>query len=111
MLTGFQTVGDDITEGRLDTVMQLTADAEAVAVWAMSSHHSTQISHTNAVNDALLSQLERSQLVTVLCAALNKIMDELCLTEQEMTPLDREVRACCDCPQQLGTVCNSTVTC
>jgi len=42
------------------------------------------------VNDALLSQLERSQLVTVLCAALIKIMDELCLTEQEMTPLDRK---------------------
>jgi len=104
-------VGDDITEGRLDTIMQLTADAEAVAVWAMSSHHSTQASHTNSVNDVLLSQLERSQLVTVLCAALSKIMDELCLTEQEMTPLDREVRACCHCPQQLGTVYNSAVTC
>jgi len=70
-----------------------------------------ECTHTNAVNDALLSQLERSQLVTVLCAALNKIMDELCLTEQEMTPLDREVRACCDCPQQLGTVYSSAVTC
>jgi len=40
MLTGFQSVGDDITERRLDTIMQLTADAEAVAVWATSSHHS-----------------------------------------------------------------------
>jgi len=48
MLTGFQTVGDDIHEGRLDTIIQLTADAEAVAVWAMSSHYSTQASRTNA---------------------------------------------------------------